>query len=322
MLDDPVLLNDWHAVARASELKEGQVKPARLLGQDLVVWRGQGGVHAWLDLCIHRGAKLSRGHVAENCLVCPYHAWTYGEDGQCTKIPAHPALVPPAKAHTTVYHAAEKYDLVWVCLGTPAKDILTFPEWDNPSYRTFSAGPYLFKALGPRLIENFLDVGHLPIVHAGLLGDAARPEIQDYEVETTAEGVIARDIPIWQPSPDGVSGPAIVNYTYQVLRPLTARFTKAQGEQNFAMVDTVTPVSKEESLAWVILAYNYGFDVPAESILEFQNAITLQDIPVVESQRPELLPLDMQAELHLRSDRTAIAYRQWLKKIGLKYGTS
>jgi len=26
--------------------------------------------------------------------------------------------------------------------------------------------------------------------------------------------------------------------------------------------------------------------------------------------------------LHLRADRAAIAYRQWLKKIGLRYGTA
>jgi len=47
-----------------------------------------------------------------------------------------------------------------------------------------------------------------------------------------------------------------------------------------------------------------------------------QDIPVVESQRPELLPLDLQAELHLRSDRTAVAYRTWLKQLGLSFGTA
>ena len=38
--------------------------------------------------------------------------------------------------------------------------------------------------------------------------------------------------------------------------------------------------------------------------------IALQDVPIVESQRPDLLPLDLQAELHLRSDRTASAYRK------------
>ena len=42
----------------------------------------------------------------------------------------------------------------------------------------------------------------------------------------------------------------------------------------------------------------------------------------MESQRPEMLPLDLQSELHLRSDRTAIAYRRWLNDLGLRYGTS
>jgi len=35
-----------------------------------------------------------------------------------------------------------------------------------------------------------------------------------------------------------------------------------------------------------------------------------------------LLPLDLQAELHLRSDQIAIAYRRWLKQLGLRYGTA
>jgi phenylpropionate dioxygenase-like ring-hydroxylating dioxygenase large terminal subunit len=47
-----------------------------------------------------------------------------------------------------------------------------------------------------------------------------------------------------------------------------------------------------------------------------------EDRAIVESQRPELLPLDLQAELHLRSDRVAIAYRTWLRQLGLKFGTA
>ena len=44
--------------------------------------------------------------------------------------------------------------------------------------------------------------------------------------------------------------------------------------------------------------------------------------PIVESQRPHLLPLDLQAELNLRSDRLSIAYRRWLRGLGLRYGTA
>jgi phenylpropionate dioxygenase-like ring-hydroxylating dioxygenase large terminal subunit len=81
-------------------------------------------------------------------------------------------------------------------------------------------------------------------------------------------------------------------------------------------------VDELESVAWLIMALNYASQTSDEQLRSFQDVISRQDIPIVESQRPELLPLDLQAELHLRSDRTAVAYRQWLKKIGLKYGTA
>ncbi len=127
------------------------------------------------------------------------------------------------------------------------------------------AGPYRFRAKGPRIIENFLDVAHLPFVHAGLLGDPSRAQIEDYEVETTPNGVIAHDIKIWQPDPDGTGNPAQVFYDYTVERPLTASFRKRQQGKCFTMLDTVTPIEggtnrEDESLAWVVLALNYADD--------------------------------------------------------------
>jgi phenylpropionate dioxygenase-like ring-hydroxylating dioxygenase large terminal subunit len=322
MIDDPVLLNDWHVVARASELRVGEVRPVTLLGRDLVLWRSQSGYHCWLDLCVHRGAKLSGGHMEGHCLVCPYHGWNYDGSGRCVKIPTHLTQAPPTRAQATVFPFKEEYDLLWVCLGDPRNSVPNFPEWHDPAFRKIGAGPYRFKAQGPRVIENFLDVGHFPFVHAGLLGDIGHTEIDDYEVETTADGVIAKDITVWQPDPDGTGKPAKVLYTYHAQRPLIASFVKKHNEQRFSMIDIVTPVSADESISWVILALNYAPEVSDESLRTFQDKVSAQDIPIVESQRPELLPLDLQAELHLRSDRTAIAYRRWLKQLGLRYGTS
>jgi phenylpropionate dioxygenase-like ring-hydroxylating dioxygenase large terminal subunit len=322
MIDDPVLLNDWHVVARESDLARGSVTASRLLGVDLVVWRGDGGVQVWDDLCVHRGAKLSGGRVRDGCITCPYHGWTYDAAGECVRIPAHPNQKPPPRAHTNVHPVKVAYGLVWTCLGTPAGDPPPYPEWHDSAYRNIPCGPYPFRALGPRVIENFLDVGHFPFVHAGYLGDPGHTEIDDYEAVITPTGVLAKDIPIWQPDPDGTGKAAKVLYTYEALRPLTARFTKVQGAQRFTMIDIVTPVDAEQSVAWAIMSMNYAFDVPAEKIVRFQDEVTAQDLPIVESQRPELLPLDLQAELHLRSDRTAIAYRKWLRQLGLKFGTS
>jgi len=65
MIDDPILLHDWHVVARANELGD-EPKAVRLLDRELVLWRSDGGLHAWHDLCLHRGARLSGGRVTSN----------------------------------------------------------------------------------------------------------------------------------------------------------------------------------------------------------------------------------------------------------------
>ncbi|HEV2457216.1 MAG TPA: aromatic ring-hydroxylating dioxygenase subunit alpha [Ktedonobacterales bacterium] len=321
MISDPVLLDDWHVVAYAPDLKGGAPVPARLLGEDIVLWRVGDRVHAWRDLCVHRGTRLSLGRVEGERLVCAYHGWTYDETGQCVHFPAHPGQTPPAKARAQVYRTQVRYGWVWVALGTPARDVPVFPEWDEPTFRKVHCGPYPFKASGPRAIENFLDVTHFPFVHVGLLGDPQYPEINDYEVEIGEEGLTAKDITVWQPDPDSGGAGAWVTYTYKVFRPLTAYFVKSSAGPRFAMYFTVTPVEEDKSVAWTYVAMDYG-DQSDEQIRAFEDTITWQDIPVVESQRPELLPLDLQAELHLRSDRTAVVYRRWLRQLGLTFGTS
>ena len=319
---DQVLWNDWHPVAEVGELAEKNPLRVRLLGEDVVLWQHEGRVMAWQDLCIHRGARLSLGKVvAGGRLACAYHGWQYGENGRCLHIPAHPEQTPPAKAQANVYRVQIKYGLVWVALGEPAHDIPTFPEWEDDNFRNIPSGPYHFDAAAPRVIENFLDVSHFPFVHEGSLGDPAHPEIADYEARIGEEGVVAEDITVWQPNPDGTGVGSHVTYTYRVFRPLVAYFVKTTGA-SFAALYAVCPIDKQHSKGWVLMAMNYGFEQPEAELRAFQDVVTGEDIPVVESQRPELLPLDLQAELHLRSDRTAIAYRQWLRQLGVSFGTS
>lgn len=98
--------------------------------------------------------------------------------------------------------------------------------------------------------------------------------------------------------------------------------SKDTKEGRFSIFATVCPLSEFESVAWFWIAMDYGHEVPEKDIVALQDEITGQDIPVVESQRPERLPLDLQAELHLRSDRIAVAYRKWLKQMGLTFGTA
>lgn len=324
MLADPLLLNDWHVVGRAPEIRAGDVTAARLLGVDLVIWRNGQGVHAWLDLCRHRGAKLSLGVVRDECLVCSYHGWCYDGSGACILIPAHPSKASEIGAKARVFHTRVRYDLVWVCLGVPEMDVPTFPEWEDSAYRKVLAGPFGFKAYATRVLEDFLDAGHYPFVHASQLAGSKNVEMQDYAVSTSESGLVSDDIKvrrIWREGPGG-TGEVDVVYSYRVQRPLTAHYTKSYGNERFSMLDTVTPVDEGVSLVWSVMAFNYPPGKSDQALVDYQAKLAAEDAPVVESQRPRLLPLDMGQETPVPSDRLAVSYRQWLKRLGLKFGTS
>ena len=319
MIDDPVLVHDWHPVAAAEDLAGGGPIAARLLGEDIVLWQSGDEIYAWRDLCVHRGTRLSLGRVVDGSrLECPYHGWTYGTDARCVHIPAHPEQAPPEKARVVAYRALLAYGAVWATLGSGASGIPTFELLEDPAYRIVMAGPYRVMASGPRVVENFLDVGHFPFVHEGILGDRARPEIEDYDARIEEGGVVATGVKVFQPDPYGTGHGSTVTYTYRAHRPLSASFIK-HGEHCFGMMLSVTPHDEVDSTAWMWMAMNYE---PESSIVEFQDRIFAQDRPILESQRPELLPTDLQAELHLRSDRTAIAYRKWLRQLGVRTGTA
>ncbi|QQG48499.1 MAG: aromatic ring-hydroxylating dioxygenase subunit alpha [archaeon] len=318
---DPILYNDWHIIARSSELPESYIRPSRLLGEDLIAWRFGGEARVWQDLCAHRGTRLSLGKLREGTLTCAYHGWTYDSDGQCIKFPSHPEQKPPPTAHVRTYQTTEKYDSVWASLGEPIREVPEFEEWDDPSFRKVLCGPYRYAASAARAVENFLDVAHFPFVHRGLLGDEAHAEINDYEVETDEAGIEARNVVVWQPDPDGTGKGKTVNYTYRVQRPFTAYFMKTTDEGRFAIQLNVTPMDESNCVGWMCLALDYSPETPDSELRAYQDKITGQDVPIVESQRPERLPLDLQSELHLRSDRIAVAYRKWLSDLGLSYGT-
>ena len=334
-LNDPRLRGEWLAIAWSREIKSATLVTRRTMGADVVLWRSSEGLRCWRDLCVHRGARLSLGTIrpgtsgafdanSRDCLICPYHAWEYAPTGECVRIPAHPELTPPAKARVETFAVCERYGVVWIAMGEPRDPVAEFPIAEDPGFRTVLAGPYRFRAQGPRVIENLLDVAHLGFVHAGLLGDPQRGEVEDYEVidGNATRGPEARQIRIWQPDPDGTGTAALVNYHYWVHGPLTAGFVKTHGRQRFGILAQVAPIDAETCESRLVMSLNYGDEFSDDELLRFQDRVTEQDRIIIESQRPELLPLDLQAELHLRSDRMAIAYRKWLRSIGLQYGTA
>lgn len=321
---DPVARTAWHPVAMSRDLPLGTRRAAVVLGEEIVLWRGSDGLHAWQDLCVHRGVRLSLGTVVNNCaLRCAYHGWTYDQSGQCVSMPAHPSRKPPSQARARVFASAEHAGLIWVCLEGPETPRPALAEEADPAFRAIPCGPYPSDAGAPRLIENFLDVAHLPIVHEGSLGVAEEAEILPYEVTWTDGRPIAREIRIFQPNPEGLARPGHVTYEYGVLAPFTVYLRKRLTDNRcFTLLFAVSPVSETASVAYFTIFMNYGNPADDAEVVAFQDCIFAQDQPIVSSQRPEKLPLDLAEELHLPSDRLAIAYRKYIRGLGLTFGTA
>jgi phenylpropionate dioxygenase-like ring-hydroxylating dioxygenase large terminal subunit len=118
-----------------------------------------------------------------------------------------------------------------------------------------------------------------------------------------------------------------------VLRPTTAYFDKHvkitdpakahRGTDNdrFCTFLTAQPVDEFNCVIRLGVAINFGADLTEADILKRQDAVFEQDRAIVETQHPERIPLDLKEELHVRSDRLAVAYRRWLKELGVTYGT-
>lgn len=317
----------WHPVADAGSLDSAPVA-VRLLGNDLVLWRDAGGtIHAWPDRCPHRGARLSLGRIAEGRLECPYHGWQFDAAGQCRHVPALPQFVPPATHRVQALDAREAHGLVWVRLADGEVAPPLFGAEGDDRLRKLNCGPYEVATSAPRIVENFLDMAHFGFVHEGWLGARDATAIDAYQVEETATGLRATQCKAWQPQSNLHSTtPAQVEYSYEVTGPYTAVLAKIPEAGTVAVPDWresialfICPLEPERSRVWFRLAVA-DFDSSDDKLRGFQDTIFRQDQPVLESQSPRALPLDLRAELHTAADRASSAYRRYLSRLGITFG--
>jgi phenylpropionate dioxygenase-like ring-hydroxylating dioxygenase large terminal subunit len=317
---DNVLLHCWHAVAWARDVAEKPLA-VKLLDHPVVLWRSESGVAAFHDLCIHRGTSLSLGRVENGRIVCAYHGWQYGADGLCTHIPSVPPdRGIPAKARAGVYHATEKYGLIWVCLKTPVAGIPELPhEIHDPSYRWDAYSSHgQWKANAARMIENLLDFSHFPWVHPGILGDASNAVCEPSDITPVPGGF---QFEIIQPV-NRLKAESAAIQRFTVILPLTLFIERRQpdGPEKQTNIYLCTPISNKETRFFRLSGRNYRDAASDEELNKKHQTIFEQDRVIVEAQRPEELPLDLGEEFHLRGPDTAgLEYRRALEKMGIRW---
>lgn len=111
------------AVRSAAVPAGGDPVQARLLGQDLVIFRGTNGDLGCVDeKCPHRRASLALAKNDGDRITCLYHGWQFGTDGTCVHVPTEPADKRgefAARVKVKRHPVAEAGGMVWVYLGDP-----------------------------------------------------------------------------------------------------------------------------------------------------------------------------------------------------------
>lgn len=179
---EKIFAREWLCLGRADELPErGQYRALELVGEPLLLVRDDGGrLRVFSNVCRHRMSRLLEGTGKVRRVVCPYHAWTYGLDGQLL----------------SARHMADDFAIDGICLPELKTEIwegfffTTFdPEApplaprlealsshiENYALSAYQAAFQVEETWGGNwkiLVENFTDAYHLSHVHAKTVAHA------------------------------------------------------------------------------------------------------------------------------------------------------
>ncbi len=320
-----LLARHWYPIARAAEVSE-KPRAATLLDETLVVYRVAGEVVVARDVCPHRGVPLSLGLVDPQGggILCAYHGLRFGAGGRCNRIPSspHPNQKIPPKLNLTIYPAMERYGLIWTCLAPDGSTFVpAMPNWDDADFQQIVCPPFDIDGFAGRQVEGFLDVAHFAWIHTATFADPDQPVVPDYTITETSDGFSADYRSNIGNYPMGVHTRAPEGFEwlrhFEAHLPFTATLTvHFPNDGRMVIMNAASPVSARRTRLFAPICRNFDKEIPVEEVYAFNLRVFAEDRRMVEAQRPERLPLDLLLEGHIPADRSSIAYRRGLKRMG------
>jgi phenylpropionate dioxygenase-like ring-hydroxylating dioxygenase large terminal subunit len=333
--EDLIWRRSWYPVAFLKDLPQDRPTAFTLLAEDLVLWHDRQAGHwrAFADVCPHRLVPLSQGRLNDNGeLECPYHGWCFDGEGRCTTIPQanSGASIDTLRSRCRSYATAAAQGLLFVFSGDPAAaDAVPLPLvpvlQENPAAWTvqdsFRDLPY--DAL--TLLENVLDVSHVPFTHHATVGK--RETAGPVDLELTASGSEGFS-GLWQEGPRrGSLGSQTTVFTGPslMIHDLTTK-----GGTRFQTVVYATPIHRGACRLFVRLPFFFGSPWPGrllklrpEWLQHLGNHVVLEDDQLflhwqerVLEERGGGTSLAQACYLATRSDLYVRALHDWVDRVG------
>ncbi|NJD58806.1 MAG: aromatic ring-hydroxylating dioxygenase subunit alpha [Anaerolineae bacterium] len=186
--------NQWYIVLASKEISPGKLVGVTRMGEKMVFWRdSQGKIGCLVDQCPHRGVAFSAGKLMRDCVQCPFHGFEFDTTGRCTLIPANGRSAEVPKVFKAkAYPVRELHGLVYLWWGEPRGEYPALPDFDfmNDPNLVYAATTDVWNTHYSRVIENQLDVVHVPFVHYNTIGRGNKTVVNGprYTMEDQKEG--------------------------------------------------------------------------------------------------------------------------------------
>lgn len=289
----------WFSLGRLDELPADEVATVAAFGTELVLWRDAAGdrhvAEAW---CPHLGAHLGHGgRVEDDCLVCPFHEWSFDAGGANVAIPY--AERPNRKGRLRTYPTVLRngHLLAWY-----HPDPAVGPRWEVPE--ALPAEPVecmrmdrRVRSVWQEVAENSVDMAHFKSVHGvGRVADVGELHIdgpfrrvRSTQAFTTSRGELEGQIE------SNSFGPGMGSVQFTLVGTVT-------------MTSATTPVDDEHVDVRFTMYHEAGDEIAGKIGAAFGAEVRRQfdqDVPIWEHKRyqpsPALAP----------SEKPITEFRRW-----------
>ncbi len=342
---DAIWQREWLFVGHGSEWPgAGDFQVIAVGDQEVIVTRDRAGqLRAFHNTCRHRGAQLCqahRGRFPAGRLVCPYHGWAYGLDGNLLSTP--PAHRPEHFDHGDypLYPVALQEWRGFVFINLDAGTRLPVADAFGSESETLTAWPLEDLVVVHRedhevacnwkvFWENFLECYHCPGVHPDLCrlvplygeGVTDPADLPDGHPLKSTDDVLRPGAVTW--SPDGAALGRAFEGLDEAERRAGMTFTTGMpgvfivAHLDYVRTVRVLPLAPETtrlSVTWLLSPEAAADDPDIEQLTAFGRQVVLEDARICEINQRGLRSRAHAAGVLMPPEHDVAAFHDWLRE--------
>jgi len=330
--------NRWYIAGYSDEITREPMERT-ILGEAVVFYRTEAGdAVAMYGICPHRYFPLAQGQLKGDAIACGYHGFTFDKDGTCIDVPSQDEA---SNFCQPTYTIVERHKLCWIWMGDDdVRDESLIPACEEDfgqgqeGFHDSSYNYFHIEGRSQLLIDNLMDLTHLPYVHSHLPGGEQLAKTENRLDDSGDILMLYRDTGApHNPFFTAIYGPdsayegfaSMENQTAfygpELIRTGIGKFLAVNGDPdavpdaigNFYILHGITPETEHTThyFGWAVRDFRLGDPELDNMWLESDNHVRGQDAVAIKAVEERLdISAKRQKELLVKSDAPAVRVRR------------